>query len=164
METRLENARLADAVFGAVMKMFLRDNFIHGDLHGGNVIRSGMAPGAHLTIIDAGVVTAIAPAVQPRFHQFLRDLCLGRPVAPAPSAPRAPAPAWLARARALRAPLTRRAGAGTDHGRATFVPHGAACRPRGAAARDRGDRRALGGPERGGARADRARRRACNAR
>jgi hypothetical protein len=99
METRLENARLADAVFGAVMKMFLRDNFIHGDLHGGNVIRSGMAPGARLTIIDAGVVTAIAPAVQPRFHQFLRDLCLGRPVAPAPRAPRAPAPAGVARAR-----------------------------------------------------------------
>ena len=51
METRLENARLADAVFGAVMKMFLRDNFIHGDLHGGNVIRSGMAPGAQTAAI-----------------------------------------------------------------------------------------------------------------
>ena len=35
---------------------------------------------SQVTIIDAGVVTAIAPAFQPTFHAFLLDLCQGRPV------------------------------------------------------------------------------------
>jgi len=33
-----------------------------------------------VTIIDAGVVTAIAPAFQPAFHAFLLDLCQGHAV------------------------------------------------------------------------------------
>ncbi|KAJ1480784.1 hypothetical protein T484DRAFT_1809431 [Baffinella frigidus] len=79
LEKRQANSRLAEVVFSAVMKMFLRDNFIHGDLHGGNVIRSSLPSNAKVTIIDAGVVTSIAPAFQPRFHAFLQDLCQGRP-------------------------------------------------------------------------------------
>ena len=59
--------------------MFVRDNFVHGDLHGGNILQAGPPePGAgwsglgrwwwwlwcgrgHMAVIDAGLVTRVAP-------------------------------------------------------------------------------------------------------
>lgn len=66
---------LADAIFDMYMKMFLRDNFTHGDLHAANVLfdrQSGV-----LTIIDAGIATSISEKAWYPFGDFIRAFCVG---------------------------------------------------------------------------------------
>ena len=39
------------------MKMMVRDNFVHGDMHGGNILYS-MSEN-HVTVLDAGIATSL---------------------------------------------------------------------------------------------------------
>lgn len=70
-----EKRKLAGQLFAATMQMFLRDNFIHGDLHGGNVLFG--AGCGRATVIDAGVVTSIEEGFTQPFASFLLALCRG---------------------------------------------------------------------------------------
>jgi predicted unusual protein kinase regulating ubiquinone biosynthesis (AarF/ABC1/UbiB family) len=49
--------KLARILFDMNVKMFLRDNYVHGDLHAGNLIFS-MEDG-RVTVIDAGLITSL---------------------------------------------------------------------------------------------------------
>merc|ERR1719350_119698 len=69
-----QKVRLARIVHDMSMKMFLRDNFMHGDLHGGNVL---LAEDGSLTVIDTGITTSILPDWQPKFGEFLKYIVIG---------------------------------------------------------------------------------------
>merc|ERR1719192_1927909 len=69
-----QKAKLARIVHDMSMKMFLRDNFMHGDLHGGNVL---LAEDGSLTVIDTGITTSVLPDWAPRFNEFLKYVCIG---------------------------------------------------------------------------------------
>jgi len=56
-------------------KMFLRDNYIHGDLHAGNLLYS--AKDNLLTVVDAGLTTYLEDKSFVPFGDFLRALCVG---------------------------------------------------------------------------------------
>jgi len=56
-------------------KMFLRDNYIHGDLHAGNLLYS--AKDNLLTVVDAGLTTFLESDSFVPFGDFLRALCSG---------------------------------------------------------------------------------------
>jgi len=67
---------LAATLFDISIKMFLRDNLVHGDLHSGNVIFDQNLD--NLTIIDAGLTTCLDEEwVRKDFKKFLQALCLG---------------------------------------------------------------------------------------
>jgi predicted unusual protein kinase regulating ubiquinone biosynthesis (AarF/ABC1/UbiB family) len=53
--------------------MFLRDNYVHGDMHAGNLIFS--TEQGRVTVIDAGLITSLKPDVANQFGEFLRGLC-----------------------------------------------------------------------------------------
>ena len=57
------------------MKKFLRDNFIHGDLHAGNLLYDESS-GA-LTVLDAGLISQIPPAMNANFVLFIQGMCGG---------------------------------------------------------------------------------------
>lgn len=65
--------QLARILFDMNVKMFLRDNYVHGDMHAGNLIFS-MEDG-RVTVIDAGLITSLKPDVANPFGDFLRALC-----------------------------------------------------------------------------------------
>eukprot|EP00301_Raphidiophrys_heterophryoidea_P003779 c11693_g1_i1.p1 GENE.c11693_g1_i1~~c11693_g1_i1.p1 ORF type:complete len:602 (-),score=99.62 c11693_g1_i1:1297-3102(-) len=72
-----QKQHLADSLFSVCMKMFLRDNYMHGDLHAGNVIfdeKRGI-----LTVLDAGHTTSLRPDTAPYFGQFMSGMCTGNP-------------------------------------------------------------------------------------
>jgi aarF domain-containing kinase len=69
-----QKTKLAKIVHDMSMKMFLRDNFMHGDLHGGNVL---LAEDGSLTVIDTGITTSILPDWQPKFGEFLKYIVIG---------------------------------------------------------------------------------------
>jgi predicted unusual protein kinase regulating ubiquinone biosynthesis (AarF/ABC1/UbiB family) len=62
---------LASTLFDMTIKMFLRDNLVHGDLHAGNVLFDG----DRCTVLDGGMTTSLAPSVKRDFGQFLQALC-----------------------------------------------------------------------------------------
>jgi len=64
---------LASTLFDMSIKMFLRDNLVHGDLHAGNVLFD--AVGNTCTVIDGGMTTSLAPSVKQDFGLFLQALC-----------------------------------------------------------------------------------------
>jgi len=66
--------KMARIIHDMSMKMFLRDNFMHGDLHGGNVL---LSEDGSLTVIDTGITTSISPDWQPKFGQFLKYIVIG---------------------------------------------------------------------------------------
>ena len=68
-----EKKKLARILFDMNVKMFLRDNYVHGDLHAGNLIFS-MEDG-RVTVIDAGLITTLKPDAASPFGEFLRGLC-----------------------------------------------------------------------------------------
>lgn len=72
MKTKKE---LATIIFDMNMKMFLRDNFIHGDLHAGNLLYDESS-GA-LTVLDAGLISQIPPAMNANFVLFIQGMCGG---------------------------------------------------------------------------------------
>jgi hypothetical protein len=46
-------------LFDINIKMFLRDNFVHGDLHAGNLLYD--AASHRITVLDAGLTTSLPP-------------------------------------------------------------------------------------------------------
>jgi aarF domain-containing kinase len=64
---------LASTLFDMSIKMFLRDNLVHGDLHAGNVMFD--VEGGTCTVIDGGMTTSLAPSVKQDFGLFLQALC-----------------------------------------------------------------------------------------
>ena len=65
--------QLARILFDLNVKMFLRDNYVHGDMHAGNILYS--IDEGKLTLIDAGLITSLKPDVSDSFGDFLRALC-----------------------------------------------------------------------------------------
>jgi len=74
-EERELRKELASRCCDIACKMFLRDNYIHGDLHAGNLIYS--AKHNLLTVIDAGLTTYLDESSFVPFGDFLRALCVG---------------------------------------------------------------------------------------
>jgi len=72
---RKKKKELAKTVFDMNMKMFLRDNLVHGDLHAGNVLYD--EEGNCCTVLDAGLTASLGPDVTRSFGHFLRALCTG---------------------------------------------------------------------------------------
>ena len=66
---------LAEVVFDMNMKMFLRDNFIHGDLHAGNLLYDEETD--TITVLDAGLISQIPPAMSSNFVLFIQGMCAG---------------------------------------------------------------------------------------
>lgn len=66
---------LAATVFDMTIKMFLRDNLVHGDLHSGNVMYD--REGSSLTVIDAGLTTSIGDDIQESFRDFVYAMSTG---------------------------------------------------------------------------------------
>jgi len=69
-----QKKKLAKIVFDMNMKMFLRDNYVHGDLHGGNLMA---ADDGTLAVFDAGLTTALKPDIAEPFGYFLHAICTG---------------------------------------------------------------------------------------
>jgi len=66
---------LAKTIFDINMKMYLRDNYIHGDMHGGNLLYS---PSSKLvTVLDVGLTLSLDEPTSQAFRKFLRAVCLG---------------------------------------------------------------------------------------
>jgi len=70
--TRLERRevdgeRLVDALFRAYLKQILRDGIFHADPHPGNVFLVG----ERIALIDLGMISRLAPAMQERLLQML---------------------------------------------------------------------------------------------
>jgi predicted unusual protein kinase regulating ubiquinone biosynthesis (AarF/ABC1/UbiB family) len=66
---------LATVIFDMNMKMFMRDNFIHGDLHAGNLLYD--RDSGALTVLDAGLISQIPPAMNANFVLFIQGMCGG---------------------------------------------------------------------------------------
>jgi predicted unusual protein kinase regulating ubiquinone biosynthesis (AarF/ABC1/UbiB family) len=69
--------RLAAAIFDMTIKMYLRDNYIHGDLHGGNVLFSSDPRDDRVFVLDAGLTTALERDWASPFGYLLHALTLG---------------------------------------------------------------------------------------
>ncbi|CAE8591345.1 unnamed protein product [Polarella glacialis] len=68
--------KLCSILYDMSMKMMVRDNFVHGDLHGGNILYS--EADNHVTVIDAGIATSLDPKTIAPFGRFLHALCSGQ--------------------------------------------------------------------------------------
>jgi aarF domain-containing kinase len=73
-EFETQRRRLARVVFDMNMKMFLRDNYVHGDLHGGNLMA---ADDGSLAVFDAGLTCKLQPDIAQPFGYFLQAMCTG---------------------------------------------------------------------------------------
>lgn len=67
---------LAENIFNVCMKMFLRDNLMHGDLHAGNIL---FQEDGALTMIDAGFTTTLEESHKPAFGRFMKGMINGNP-------------------------------------------------------------------------------------
>jgi predicted unusual protein kinase regulating ubiquinone biosynthesis (AarF/ABC1/UbiB family) len=66
---------IAERMFNVCMKMFLRDNHMHGDLHAGNLLYH---EDSHtLTVLDAGCTTCLSRQSAADFGRFMHGLCTG---------------------------------------------------------------------------------------
>lgn len=66
---------LAFTLFDTFLKMFLRDNLIHADLHAGNVLFNTSNNTA--TILDTGMTVSLDDDVMKQFGYFLKSICEG---------------------------------------------------------------------------------------
>jgi len=67
--------QIANSLFDMNMKMFLRDNFVHGDLHAGNILVD--PENQKCTVLDAGLTTTLRKDIKPMFSKFVHDMCVG---------------------------------------------------------------------------------------
>jgi len=67
--------KLCGLLYDMSMKMMVRDNFVHGDLHGGNILYSENDD--HVTVLDAGIATSLEKNTVAPFGNFLHALCSG---------------------------------------------------------------------------------------
>lgn len=74
-EMREVQSKLCGILYDMSMKMMVRDNFVHGDLHGGNILYSESDD--HVTVLDAGLATSLDKQTVAPFGRFLHDLCSG---------------------------------------------------------------------------------------
>jgi len=72
---RLLQNKLSAILYDMSMKMMVRDNFVHGDLHGGNILYS--EADNHVTVLDAGIATQLEQRNVAAFGRFLHALCSG---------------------------------------------------------------------------------------
>ena len=70
------NQGLARTVFDVYMKMFLRDNYVHGDLHGGNMLFS-VTKDSRLSIIDVGLASSLSRDMENAFAMFMYSMLKG---------------------------------------------------------------------------------------
>jgi len=73
-EISLGKKKLAEKIFDINVKMFLRDNLVHGDLHGGNLLVDDKGT---CVVIDAGLVSSLSVELRPTFDRFLYSVCVG---------------------------------------------------------------------------------------
>ena len=73
---RAVQAKLSKILYDMSMKMMVRDNFVHGDLHGGNILYS--MSDDHVTVLDAGIATSLDQRTFAPFGRFLHALCSGQ--------------------------------------------------------------------------------------
>lgn len=71
---RKQKIKLAEIIHDMCMKMFLRDNFMHGDLHGGNIL---ICDDGSLAVLDTGITTTILDEINLKFRKFLHGLTVG---------------------------------------------------------------------------------------
>jgi len=69
-------ASLCSILYDMTMKMMVRDNFVHADLHGGNILYS--EKDEHVTVLDAGIATSLEQRNVAPFGKFLHALCSGQ--------------------------------------------------------------------------------------
>jgi predicted unusual protein kinase regulating ubiquinone biosynthesis (AarF/ABC1/UbiB family) len=69
--------KLASAIFDMTIKMYLRDNYIHGDLHGGNLLYSTDEDDERVFVLDAGLTTALERDWASPFGYMLHALTSG---------------------------------------------------------------------------------------
>lgn len=67
--------KLSRILYDMYMNMMVRDNFVHGDLHGGNILFS--ENDNFVTVIDAGIATSLDKKTIIPFGKFLHALCSG---------------------------------------------------------------------------------------
>lgn len=67
--------KLSSILYDMSMKMMTRDNFVHGDLHGGNILYS--ESDSYVTVLDAGIATSLESQSVAPFGRFLNALCSG---------------------------------------------------------------------------------------
>jgi len=67
--------RLSRILYDMYMNMMVRDNFVHGDLHGGNILFS--ENDNYVTVLDAGIATSLDKTTILPFGKFLHALCSG---------------------------------------------------------------------------------------
>ena len=65
--------RVATGIFDITLKMFLRDNFVHSDMHAGNAIYDEKRD--LITLIDAGMATELPQDVLWKFGISFVPLC-----------------------------------------------------------------------------------------
>ncbi|CAK8986663.1 Probable serine/threonine-protein kinase abkC [Durusdinium trenchii] len=73
---RQVQGKLSKILYDMSMKMMVRDNFVHGDLHGGNILYS--MSDDHVTVLDAGIATSLEKRTFAPFGVFLHALCSGQ--------------------------------------------------------------------------------------
>lgn len=72
---RALQVKLCNILYDMSMKMMVRDNFVHADLHGGNILYS--ENDNHVTVLDAGIATSLDKKTFAPFGRFLYALCSG---------------------------------------------------------------------------------------
>merc|ERR1719461_2014134 len=65
-------AKVAANIFDLGMKMYLRDNFAHADLHSGNLLAKD---DGSIVVLDTGIVTTLEPHDCDRFFALLESSC-----------------------------------------------------------------------------------------
>lgn len=122
--------KLAKIVLDMNMKMFLRDNYVHGDLHGGNLMA---ADDGSLAVFDAGLTCRLAPDIAQPFGYLLQALCTGntervvdklmffsdnasgKNVSPSPSPPSLPVPPTPLPSSQVQSSVAREKNASVNH-------------------------------------------------
>eukprot|EP00931_Biecheleriopsis_adriatica_P103981 TRINITY_DN78749_c0_g1_i1.p1 TRINITY_DN78749_c0_g1~~TRINITY_DN78749_c0_g1_i1.p1 ORF type:complete len:599 (+),score=119.63 TRINITY_DN78749_c0_g1_i1:48-1799(+) len=74
-QRRKLQGKLSSILYDMSMKMMVRDNFVHGDLHGGNILYDEADD--HVTVLDAGIATSLEKRTVAPFGRFLYALCSG---------------------------------------------------------------------------------------
>jgi predicted unusual protein kinase regulating ubiquinone biosynthesis (AarF/ABC1/UbiB family) len=74
-ETYGNKKDMARRMFDMNMKMFLRDNFVHGDLHGGNLLVD--TENKMFTVLDAGLTATLKKDIKPAFARFIQHIFNG---------------------------------------------------------------------------------------
>jgi len=76
--TAKSKQKACKVVFDMFIKMMMRDNFTHADLHAGNVwVESEEGKEPVITVLDCGLVSELEPCMQRRFGRFLASLASG---------------------------------------------------------------------------------------